>query len=67
MKKTAPAEVIIPLGQELRRTREILELIGLQRNPEECIEHFSHLEKQLVCIAKMLYKGCLLYTSYKIL
>lgn len=57
MKKTAPAEVIIPLGQELRRTREILELIGLQRNPEECIEHFSHFEKQLVCIAKMIYKG----------
>lgn len=57
MKKTKPSELVIPMSQELEKTKRILELIGLQKKPGECVEHFSHFEKQLVCIAKMLYKG----------
>lgn len=57
LKKTAPKEVVINRGKEYQRARELLELIGLQRREDQEVGEFSHFEKQLVCIAKMLYQN----------
>ena len=61
MKQTAPSEVLIPFRKQMKEVRNLLELTGLQKKPGEKIGRFSHFEKQLVCIARMLYRGVRLF------
>lgn len=57
IRRTSAAEIVINRLQDSKRTAEILELVGLEKRPNESIEFFSHFERQLVCIAKMIYSG----------
>lgn len=57
VKKISSGEIFINKYQQYKKTKEILDRIGLRREPDETIEEFSHFEKQLVCVAKMLYQG----------
>ncbi|HCT92783.1 MAG TPA: hypothetical protein DF613_15600 [Lachnospiraceae bacterium] len=57
MKKTAWKEVVIPRGRSHRTVQKLLDMVGLQKKPEESVASFSHFEKQLVCVARMLYQG----------
>ena len=61
MKQTAPMEVLIPFQKQMKEVRKLLELTGLEKKPGEIIEKFSHFEKQLVCITRLLYRGVRLF------
>lgn len=57
MVKTSSGDIVIPRHTHYSETKRLLDFLQLSRNPQEQIEDFSHYEKQLVCIAKMLYRG----------
>lgn len=57
MGKTSSADIVIPRFTHYTETNKLLEFLQLSKNPQDLVEGFSHYEKQLVCIAKMLYQG----------
>lgn len=57
MVKGACGDIVIPKNAHYSETQKLLDFLQLSRNPRDQIEDFSHYEKQLVCIAKMLYRG----------